>query len=145
MNRLLPSIMVLLVVLGITTLADSQGTAAGGGNKKTLKDLIVGKWEPESTKEAKGIKGIFIEFTKDNKMTMVVKFDEETAKLVGKPEFSKSGTYKILDNDIVETKIEEKGKEKLDKAKVVVTETSMIVSPLEGKNKGKEEKFKRVK
>ena len=146
MKRLLPSIMVLLLVLGIARLADGQGTAAGDGKKKTLKDLIVGKWEPEKLKDAKGIKGILIEYTYDNKFSMLVTLDEDAAALLGKAEISRKGTYKLLDNDIVEISMtDEKGKEKRTTSKLVVTETSLTVTPLDGKNKGREEKLKRVK
>jgi uncharacterized protein (TIGR03066 family) len=135
--------LVALVLCGLAV----QGVHAVG-DKKSAKELIVGKWRPSDVKELKGIKDAVIEFTKDGKLALTFTVDEDLAKKLGKNEMKMSGSYKFVEDDVVETKMKGDvtgGKEKTERIRVVVTDTTLTTTDLEGKDKGKKHDFKRVK
>lgn len=110
-----------LIGVAATVLVASLGGAAAGRDAKDGKvdpKLLVGKWTPDDEKKRDKMT---IEFTKDGKLALAIKFGEKEVKL--------DGTYKVS-GDKLTIKLEFMGEEKsetmtintLTKAKLVTTD-----------------------
>jgi hypothetical protein len=134
MQRVVSVLLAVLVVCGVA----AQGVY-GVGEKKSAKELIVGKWRPTDFKERRGVKDATVEFTKDGKVAASVTLDENLAKIVGKDQIKSTGSYKFVEDDVVETKMKSDGdlEEKVERKRVVATDTTLTSTDLEGNDKGK--------
>lgn len=92
----------------------------------SVKDLIVGKWQPV---DEKGMKAV-LEFTKDGKVK------------ISADQFNLEGTYKFLKDDQLEVGLKLGDMEQKVKLNIKVTKDELSTKE-DGKDK--EEKFKRVK
>jgi uncharacterized protein (TIGR03066 family) len=142
MKRVVACFVLALLVCGLV----APGVQ-GDGEKKSAKELIVGKWKMADTKELKFVKEAIAEFSKDGKVTFNIAFEEEIAKKIGKDEIKVTGTYKFVEDDVVETKMKDPAadKEKVERIRVEVTDNMLTTTDLDGKDKGKKHTFKRVK
>jgi uncharacterized protein (TIGR03066 family) len=114
------------VMLGLaaTAVVVALGGTSAGQDAKTKVDakLLVGKWTPDE--EAKRDKMI-IEFTKDGKLTIGVKFGEKELKI--------DGTYKV-DGDKITVKMSFMGEEKSEVMTVnTLTKTTLVTTDEKGK------------
>jgi uncharacterized protein (TIGR03066 family) len=115
-----------LVGLFVLGLVLSPAAAEEKKDEKKAKDLIVGKWEQKKEKET-----LFIEFTKDGKITVKHTKGDQTKE--------GSGTYKLTD-DKIEIEVEAGGEKHTRSGKVKVTKDELTIT-----DDNKTETLKRVK
>jgi uncharacterized protein (TIGR03066 family) len=99
--------------------------------EEKAKDLIVGKWVPtdENAKKA----GITIEFTKDGKVQVKGKFNDQNIEF--------NGTYKFTGDEKMEIELTIGEEKKKDSVTVKVTKDELTTTD----SKDKKETFKRAK
>jgi uncharacterized protein (TIGR03066 family) len=103
---------------------EARTPSVGAVRGDSLKDLIVGKWEP------KQMNGAVVEFKRNG--TLVV-----TA-----AQFNMEGTYKFLKNDQVELNLAIGGADQKVKLRIKVTKGELIATELD---RNTTESFKRIK
>src|ERR1700736_4156482 len=108
------------LLLGLA--AVSHGEAKNKADKGSVKDKIVGVWEP-----LKGDlpSGSTVEFTKDGKLIITVKAENQAVTV--------DGTYEV-NGDTVQTKLKEGDKERTEMLTVTtVTDTDLVTKDSSGK------------